>query len=121
MPLHYRLSIPIKAETRTALTMLAQASNSTMGQTAGSFLDSLAPQFEQLAKAYTLARTDPAAAARAMSFLADAAMDSLAEEQMDMLDAIGPKCSCVVTDYERQENRGCPVHFPARAKKRVGK
>lgn len=91
MPLHYRLSIPIKAETRTALTMLAQASNSTMGQTAGSFLDSLAPQFEQLAKAYTLARTDPAAAARAMSFLADAAFDSLAEEQMDLLDAIQPK------------------------------
>jgi hypothetical protein len=87
----YRLSIPIKAETRTALTMLAQASNSSIGATAGAYLDQLVPQFEQLAKAYTLARTDPAAAARAVSFLADAAMDSLAEEQMDLLDAIQPK------------------------------
>jgi len=87
----YRLSIPIKAETRTALTMLAQASNSSIGATAGAYLDQLVPQFEQLAKAYTLARTDPAAAARAMSFMADAAMDSLAEEQMDLLETINAK------------------------------
>jgi hypothetical protein len=87
----YRLSIPIKAETRTALTMLANATNSSIGSTAGNYLDQLVPQFEQLARAYTLARTDPAAAARAMSFLADAAFDALAEEQMDMLDAIQPK------------------------------
>jgi hypothetical protein len=91
MPEHYRLSIPIKAETRTALMMLAGASNSTMGQTAGAYLDAMVPQFEQLAKAYTLARTDPAAAARALSFMADAAMDGLAEEQMDLLEAIQPK------------------------------
>lgn len=87
----YRVPIPIKAETRTALIMLAQATNSSLGATAGAYLDELAPQFEQLARAYTLARTDPAAAARAVSFLADAAMDSLAEEQMDLLDAVQPK------------------------------
>lgn len=85
---HYRLSIPIKAETRTALMMLASASNSTMGQTAGSFLDGLVPQFEQLAKAYTLARTDPAAAARMLSKLADSNVDDLREEQLDLLENI---------------------------------
>jgi hypothetical protein len=81
----------MKAETRRALSLLAAASNSSIGATAGAYLDELAPQFEQLAKAYTLARTDPAAAARAVSFLADAAMDSLAEEQLDLLDAVQPK------------------------------
>lgn len=91
MPATYRLSIPIKAETRSALIMLADATNSSIGATAGAYLDELVPQFEQLAKAYKLARTDPAAAARAVSFLADAAMDSLAEEQMDLLEHINRK------------------------------
>ena len=91
MSRRYRIPIPIKAETRTALIMLSQATNSSIGATAGAYLDELAPQFEQLAKAFRIARTDPAAAARAVSFMADAAMDSLAEEQMELLDAIQPK------------------------------
>jgi hypothetical protein len=81
----------MKAETRTALTMLANATNASIGQTAGSFLDGLVPQFEQLAKAYTLARTDPAAAARMLSTLADSNIDDLREEQLDLLEVVQPK------------------------------
>lgn len=91
MPAIYRISIPIKTETRAALELLAAATNGSIGQTAGSFLDGLVPQFEQLAKAYTLARTDPAAAARMLSSLADSNIDELREEQLDLLEETQPK------------------------------
>lgn len=117
----YRLPVPLDLKTKASLQRLADATSSSIGQVAGSFLDGLAPQFDQLADAYTLARTDPAAAARLLGSLADSNINELREEQMDLLDSIGPKCSCIVTEYERQENRGCPVHFPVRGKKRSAK
>jgi hypothetical protein len=89
--LQYRLQIPIKMETRDALEKLATASNSSLGAIAGSYLDELAPQFLQLAEAYELARSNPAAAVRKLGLLADAAMDALAEEQAEIIEKTQPK------------------------------
>ena len=86
----YRLPVPLDLKTKASLQRLADATGSSIGQVAGSFLDGLVPQFDQLAIAYTLARTDPAAAARLLSSLADSNIDDLREEQLDLLEVTKP-------------------------------
>lgn len=84
----YRLPVPLDLQTKASLQRLADATNSSIGQVAGSFLNGLAPQFEQLADAYTLARTDPAAAAKLLGSLADSNINELREEQADLVSTV---------------------------------
>jgi hypothetical protein len=87
----YRLPIAINPETKVSMQRLADVTSSSVSQIASSFLNGLAPQFEQLADAYTLALTDPAAAAQLLGALADSNIEELREEQLELLDAVQPK------------------------------
>lgn len=84
----YRLSVPMKLETRQALDLLADCTNSTAGSTAGSFLDELAPHFITLAEAYAAVRVDPLKAARIVNQMASRAVEGLDEEQLELLKEI---------------------------------
>jgi hypothetical protein len=85
---HYRLSVPMKPETKEALEVLAACTNSSAGSTAGSFLDELAPHFITLAEAYAAVRVDPLKAARIVNQMAARAVQGLDEEQLQLLDHI---------------------------------
>jgi hypothetical protein len=80
----YRIPIPISLETKLALQTLADASNSSIGATAGSFLDELAPHFLTLAKAFAAVKTDPLGAVRMVNEYADSAREQLDEEQLEL-------------------------------------
>lgn len=82
----YRLSVPMNLETRQALDLLADCTNSTAGSTAGSFLDELAPHFITLAEAYAAVRVDPLKAARIVNQMAAKATKAMDEEQLQLLE-----------------------------------
>jgi hypothetical protein len=80
----YRIPIVISLETKAALQALAEASNSSIAATAGSFLDELAPHFLTLAEAYLAVRVDPLKAVRMVNDMADSARHQLDEEQLEL-------------------------------------
>lgn len=88
MTKNYRLSVPMKPETKEALEILAACTNSSAGSTAGSFLDELAPHFITLAEAYAAVRVDPLKAARIVNQMASRAVQGLDEEQLELLKEI---------------------------------
>jgi hypothetical protein len=93
MSKNYRLSVPMKPETKEALDLLAACTKSTAGSTAGSFLDELAPHFITLAEAYAAVRVDPLKAARIVNQMASKAIKAMDEEQLQLLDHVEKKAT----------------------------
>jgi hypothetical protein len=77
----YRLSIPLSPQTKNALEQLSEVTGASVGSTAASFLDEMAPSMLRLAEAYKAAKLDPARGASLVNALADEAMGTLQEEQ----------------------------------------
>lgn len=81
----YRLPIPIQPETRAAIERLAAATGSSIGATAGHYLDELAPQFIQLAEAIEMIKTDPAKSLQLLQKAGFEAQQQLTEQQLSLL------------------------------------
>lgn len=79
-----RLSIPMKQNTRDAIKRLADCTGSSIGSTAGNFLDELADHFFDLADAFELAKTDRQAGIRALQELGLQGQKDLTEEQLKL-------------------------------------
>jgi len=82
----YRLPIPIQPETRVALERLAAATNSSLGGTAGYYLDELAPQFLKLAEAFELIRTNPEKGLKLLQKSGFEVQQQLTEQQISLID-----------------------------------
>lgn len=63
----WRLSVPIKKETRRQLQALADVQNSSLGSVCSELLDACAPEVYEMAQALKLAKKSPAAAQRRMA------------------------------------------------------
>lgn len=80
-----RMTIPMNKTTHQALKRLADATNSSIGSTAGSYLDQLEPQFLQLAEAFELIKSDPERGIRLLQKAGFEAQKKLTEEQLGLL------------------------------------
>lgn len=81
----YRISIPLENSTRDALQRLADATNSSVGATAGHYLDELAPQFIQLAEAIEMIKTNPTKGVQLLQKAGFAAQQQLTEQQLSLI------------------------------------
>lgn len=82
----HRVSIPLDDATVDALRRLADATNSSIGATAGSFLDGMAPNFIQLAEVYELAKSNPTAAASLVQQIGSQAQGKFDSAQKMLID-----------------------------------
>lgn len=84
-----RISIPMKTSTRDALKLLADATNSSIGATAGHYLDELAPQFIQIAEAIEMIKTDPTKGLQLLQKAGFSAQQQLTEQQISLIEGEG--------------------------------
>ena len=82
----YRLPIPIQPETRAAIERLAAATGSSIGATAGHYLDELAPHFDQIAQAIEMIKTDPAKGVQLLQKAGFSAQQQLTEQQLSLIE-----------------------------------
>lgn len=82
----YRLPIPIQPETRAAIERLAAATGSSIGATAGHYLDELAPQFVQIAEAIEMIKTNPSKGVQLLQKAGFSAQQQLTEQQLSLIE-----------------------------------
>jgi hypothetical protein len=88
-----RISIPLNDETHQALRRLAAASNSSIGATAGGYLDGMAKNFNHLAEIYELAKVDPVKAVALVQQIGNQAKGDFDSAQLELIDATKGKAN----------------------------